>query len=311
MVAAALVLLALAIGSTIGWFVYRLAATRLRRRWTRAVASLTSGGVVFLGTATSFLLFALTTPANDALQFEGAQELHVEVVPDSSAPQNEVLRITLAIPASARSNDDFPVRLTVSVNQAGLERGETSAKLLTPPSLKGRTLQSCASSASPQTQENMVVACATGTSSRTIAWDVTPTGAGSSRVAVRMLSESIPQTWRAVVFLNGEQLVRTQSGLRFGARRGSSSVEKHEAVFLTSGMPAVEVSGVGVDLSSMQLRATVSVLTTLGVSARTYGYLAVMGTALASLLGTGWLWQFLSRRRASKQDNGSEIRARR
>lgn len=308
MVATALVLLAIAIGSTMGWLVYRLTATRLHKRWTRAVASLTSGGVVFVGAAISFLLFELTTPANDAHQFEGAQELHVEVVPDSSGPRNEALHITLAIPASVRSNDDFPVRLTVSVNQAGLERSETSAALLTPPSIKGRTLQSCTGSTSPQTQENMVVACATGTSSRTIVWDVTPTGAGSARVAVRVLSESIPRSWRAVVYLDGEQLVRTQSGLRFGARRGSSSVERHEAVFLTADMPAVEVAGVGVDLSSMQFRATVSVLTTLGVSARTYGYLAVMGTAVASLLGTGWLWQFLSRRRASKHDNGSETR---
>jgi hypothetical protein len=309
MVTAALILIAVASGLAIGWLVHRLAATRLRSTWTRGVLSLTSSALVFFSTGAVFLLFEWTTPAIDARKFTDVQDLHVEVVPDSDTPDASSLTITLVMPDAARSNDDFAVRLTVTAKQSSFEKKITSAALLTPPWTKARTLHSCSGLTLPPAQENMIVACSGGTSTRIISWDVSPTGVGSARVAVRLLNEPIFPMWQATVSLNGEKLVRTRAGLEFGNHQhGSSYVERYEPVLLSPNEPAVEISGVGVDLNSMQFRITVPVLTTLGVSARTYGYLAVAGTALASLLGTGWLWQFLSRRHAGKQNDGSQTK---
>jgi hypothetical protein len=47
------------------------------------------------------------------------------------------------------------------------------------------------------------------------------------------------------------------------------------------------------DMLSGQLRVPVEVVDTLGVSRSVYNALALMGTLLSALLGSGWLWKLL------------------
>jgi hypothetical protein len=47
------------------------------------------------------------------------------------------------------------------------------------------------------------------------------------------------------------------------------------------------------DMHSGQLRVPVEVVDTLGVSRSVYNALAVIGTLLSAVLGSGWLWKLL------------------
>jgi hypothetical protein len=116
-----------------------------------------------------------------------------------------------------------------------------------------------------------------------VAWDVTPTEPGQLLFTIGVPSKLMPQSgvakWEAVAV-----------GPYGSGGRGESAT-------MSASSPAVTWLGMSTDMHSGQLRVPVEVVDTLGVSRSAYNALALIGTVLSALLGSGWLWKLLDWRR--------------
>ena len=301
------------IASGIGITVYRISTRFLRRLWARALVSILSGVMVFLSARAAFVYYWLNTPANDAMIFQDHKHLRVSLWGKPfGQPEgiDDAFQIEVVVPRSVRENQDFSFRLSISTKASGITLPTARAVLALPGSARSRTLDSCKNQPIPNLPEGAVAACSdreSGATPRSLTWDVTPSQAGSIRLALIIADFPSLQPWYATIEVNGSKIMRTEDGSYIGPPLqlyGSSSVgrnPKYVPFYLTPENPEAEISGFYVDLSSMQLRIPIEVKTTLGVSERAYGYMAIIGTTLAGILGTGWIWQLTGFVRSHKE----------
>lgn len=70
-------------------------------------------------------------------------------------------------------------------------------------------------------------------------------------------------------------------------------------VRLSPESPFISWNGKTVDLGSRQVRLSINVVTTLGVTEATYRVVTTIATCISGFLGAGWLWQLISLRKSA------------
>ncbi len=204
---------------------------------------------------------------------------------DKAAEQAHPLSaVAIAYPPAVRQRDDFAIVFEYAADAAA-RPGEVSATLTAPNSLEARTTQACKADASA----GVVKACVTAKPPPRpvrFVWTVTP-----------------KETGRALIGLATPLIAPPPPG---GDRSLITMVQRSdEADRLASSESFARLGHVVVDLQNQSLSFPVEVLTTLGVTQRTYDLFAVLAAvvgALGTLLGSGFLAKLISRK--AKPDGG-------
>ena len=286
-----------------------VAGHRLRRRWVAAIIGIACAVALLITAAIVYLTIGQTPANNERVGSEQRFEVEIrgkggeplaKLVPPATEPAgrdaisspsavSELLRqrsddapwpppivgrIEVRAPTAVTPRQDFSLALSISSRQ--LPNGERAVRLSAPRSAEVRTLDVCtAAQANP-----LEAACSMPVENRfQVAWDVTPTEPGQLLFTVGVPSDLMPQSglddWAAVAV----------------GPWGSSG--RGESPTMTASSPSVSWRGMSVDLLSGQLRVPVTVVDTLGVNRNVYDGLALIGTFLSALLGSGWLWKWL------------------
>ena len=280
------------------------AGHRLRRRWVAAIIGIACAVALLITAAIVYLTIGETPADNERVgseqRFEveirgqGVEPLVKPLPPTTeplgrdaiSSPLSELLeqrsddgwstvgQIEVRAPTAVTPRQDFSLALSISSKQ--LPHDVRAVRLSAPRSAEVRTLDVCtAEQANP-----LAAACSTPLENRfQVAWDVTPTEPGELLFTLGVPSDLMPQSglddWKAVAV-----------GPWGSGRRGVSPT-------MSASSPSVTWRGMSVDLVTGQLRVPVTVVDTLGVNRNVYDGLALIGTFLSALLGSGWLWKWL------------------
>jgi hypothetical protein len=208
--------------------------------------------------------------------------------------------LSISFPAQTPSGDDITIVLTVSARSTPLPTGELRA-VLRSQNLKVWTTQSCASA--PKSVDGLA-ACSTVTSHNSVnfIWTASPAAQGVRQLAIEFPAVWQGSEWSAILAKNS---VPVSGGANYTPLLLSTSSP-------TYGSPRGDFS---VDVSRRDIRFPIKVLTSLGLSAYTYGVVGVIGVALAGALGSGWVFRLIelitSRSRKAKHQPLRPIHLRR
>jgi hypothetical protein len=301
-------LASLLLGGLIGLGVYwPLRTTELVYR---IGAGIFFGFLAMLGSAIIFLYAALEYPGVDEERFAGQNQ--IEVIREASLGEKEGdlksrVSVLVAFPKNARKDYDFTVRLVASATPE-LGSGEYKAYLTTSKSLEVRPRYTCQGAKS---EERPGVACATSQSGSELelGWDVTPSLSSEGRPDFVL---SLPALWApnaswvGHLRVGGRELIEYVNlpCARDNERRVDLGNCETRSVVLNPQRPRYsidhnnpdldrEYEGIEVDLVANTISFPVEVTTTLGFSAATYGWLALGGTIISGMLGSGWIWKLL------------------
>ena len=311
-----------------------MVSRRSRRRWLSAVFAVASAFVLVIASGLAYVAIGSTPASNERIGFDRRVVIEMRLpsadeqsfqpnpgpvsVPSTSTeppsdlgpvptpvPPPPVLslgretvpqlrgqmigEIALLFPASVTSHEDFSLGVTV-LSQHQIPTAVRTVRLSAPRSAEVRTLDTCGPD-----EKSALSACSTSDGKKfQVAWDVTPTEPGELLFTIGLPADVMPHygahEWRA-------QFIERRSRDRIGP---STSAPAFGASVISPALPAMTWDGVSVDLESQQIRIPVFVETTLGVSRNVYTALALIGTALSGLLGSGWLWRFLEWWRGSR-----------
>lgn len=316
MVAAAVFLVTLTIAALLGLMIYRWRrGRRLTILWT--IGSVLISGFLFILSGTVYLYYALAYPAlnhfslaqRDALdlRFGMASAPTVAGTPSEKTPGDAGSRIIFRPTFDAGVGVDFRIYLRVVPVTA---TGQIQVELDAPSSWEVRTTDICSPPRSLSASK-LVSACGIVVDGVFEAsWTVTPSSAATSLSTIVLPAELRPRAlhgdnWRAYPYVNGSALTwlkSSRSKTEFLPPdsphpwpHGSSAEAALQAVVvLDTESPKLAYKGYDIDLSRGRLSTQTTVVQTLGVSAESYAWLAVIGTILTTALGSGWLIQLLS-----------------
>jgi hypothetical protein len=183
--------------------------------------------------------------------------------------------VALSAPSSVGLREDFTISLSIT-SERSMPVESREVPLLGPSSAELRTLDACGA----PTATSMLKACASADGGTfEVAWDITPTEIGEMVFTLRVPADLMPH-YGVDAWVATRQLQRLYG-----------STYSQEA---SNNDPIVSQEGVSIDLRQQQIRIPIRVVATLGVSRAVYNTLAVIGTFLSALLGSGWLWQALA-----------------
>lgn len=296
-----------------------MVSRRSRRRWLAAVFAVATAFVLVIASGLTYVVIGSTPASNERIGFDRRVVIEMRLpsadeqspfstsdvppsslgtVPTPAPPPMPSLRpetvpqlrgrvigeIALLFPASVTPHEDFSLGVTV-LSQHQLPTAVRAVRLSAPRSAEVRTLDTCGPD-----EKSALSACSTSDGKKfQVAWDVTPTEPGELLFTIGLPADVMPhygaREWRA-------QFVER--------RRAPSSAPGLGASVISPASPAMTWDGVSVDLESQQIRIPVFVASTLGVSRNVYTALALVGTALSGLLGSGWLWRLLEWWRVSR-----------
>lgn len=310
MVAALLFLASVAIGLIVGYFAQR--ALKTSRTW-----SLLFGGLAFtipaMGSAAFIYIFGSTSyPAYGDKRFKDATNFTVVWFPDSApsslsskmpAPEaaTSARKIQAVFPAAAGKGEDFQVRLIVAQKDS-FARGEYRSSLQTSRALEVRPQHNCPS---PSDTSNACVSSDGSSRELEFSWDVTPLADGIPTVRISLPVPNLKPPWEAFIWLNGDLVLGgnlPDSTRCLVGSSGGGDLNRCRPFAIRSESPQTKVlyAGIEMDLTNGYLRFPIHVETSLGISGETYAKLALFGTVLSGLLGSGWLWKLLDVIRARK-----------
>jgi len=292
-----------------------VALRRIKRPLLRLALACVPGGVVFVVSGVLFFWLSFT-PATDT-QVGGTEQLNISVMTSAenmprsfSDYQNNML--TIGYRSEVKQGEDF----TIFVHAPFMKSAVTKDQVFTldgPPSAKLRTASLYAS----KKPGGMVDACAPmDISGARVSWDISPLKSGSYVLTLSLPPSALGEkygevSWVGYIYDDQQILVRTTRGVQRGDRNSftmhtssvpvNSRLEMASApVQLSAQSPFVYWEGKSVDLGVRQIRLPVTIVTTLGVTERTYQITALLATCISGFLGAGWLWQLLAWRRSSK-----------
>lgn len=305
----ALVLLAVLAGSAGIGFVTFLGLSRVRSGWIRIPASLVVALFTFLVAALVLGGRAVLLPATDAPTFTNRKS----VIVTAAIRNNPNLVLTLRFPTEAQVSQDVELDLVVPV---GPEKSpEESAVLRVGSEVRVRTGGSAAgclpaaASTSSSKPDDAFLACPTPDRPgfARYRWFIRSDKPGRSIVVitapVRALAPLHQAEWTATVASDEKIWSRTEAApieLQSNVPRQWQGVIDHRSnlkekpIVLTPAAPEVRYGGYEVNLGAGEFLVPLEFQNTLGVSAGTYAILALGGTVLSTLLGSGWLWQLLT-----------------
>jgi len=305
---------ALLVATALGWGAHRL-GRRLRSRRLRIALS---ASVAVASLLFAFLLFnrqRLTLPATDSAIFGDRASYAVEIYLGDRAGTTPDATAALTLPRAVRLRDEAAVDLLLRREAVPPHSDAYVALLQAGRGVEGRTTNPCAGAA-PDTGPTSVRACASpGVSGEApFRWMVRSEAPGTTYVSVQLPPQVSTQMegdrgrWSARVRRDGHIVTRIvgfeerpsavrQVPLPLSARR---PIE--DAVVLSAANPVFrDRDTIEIDLRSGQFTFPLRFETTLGVSARTYEVLTLVGGLASAVLGGGWLWQLLSWLRQRQQ----------
>jgi hypothetical protein len=189
---------------------------------------------------------------------------------DRLPPRDALGRVEILAPSSVAPNEDFVLGVSL-ISTGVMPTGEYRVSLLAPASAQLRTLSMCDGGPGP------FAACAESRGNIfEVTWGVTPTEPGVLLFTLALPRELMPH-----------EGVENWTAFSPAGSSGGPSVRSNSA------SQVIAREGVSIDLRNNQVRASVTVISTLGVTRVTFNVLAVLGTALSAALGSGWLWQAL------------------
>jgi len=297
-----LVTLALLVPSALVGSALYLLFRRSRRVWLKWTVSIAVGVIAALCGAVAYLVLSDTPATNErigeprrlSIRLSDRRSVSSDVTTGRSVsspvapppPAAESLgEISILAPESVVPREDFSIGITVT-SKREFPTGDHPVRLSAPSSAEVRTLDTC------PTIPSMACARSDGHQFR-VAWDITPIQGGQLLFTIGLPTDLVPQAGLTQWY---GRVVGSPS--TDGAYGGSTLRGPPNDVSSTS--PFATWDGVAVDLRNQQFRVPVTVVTTLGVSRNVYNSLAVIGTVLSALLGSGWLWQILGLWRGRK-----------
>jgi hypothetical protein len=311
------VLLSLLFGGLIGLVAYW--PLRKARRLYRLTASIALGLLTVLVSSLAFLSALFTYPSFDDERFAGQGQIEVVRKSLSNGKKDDdasEVRILLAFPRNARSNYDFTIRLVVSASPP-LRSGNYNAILSTSKSFDVRPQFGCRL---PDANPMPGVSCTTyaSESELELRWDITPSNEGQPRFVLNLPTLwPADNLWNAKVLFGGRQprecadadcsrdCANEDGNTHWNCPSAKPIVLSPQRPrfivnsILSLGLDSFQnyradlYNGAEVDLASNTLSFPIDVATTLGFNASTYGWLALAGTMVSGMLGSGWIWKLL------------------
>ncbi len=293
----------LCLSSLVGFLVYRSSVRGGRGRKFQVIV----GGLVFLVLLlVSFPVLWFTgwrLPSTDMIRFSRVNDISVQFVD----PITEVERINFRFRSSVPDYEDFAIGFSLS----NTPDTDLRVQLLLPSKdvLSLRTNDKCLANA--PTLEGQLTACTSQVMNRSlnVRWLATPHRASVTELvfsANNLKLDQYPIGTVADVFVGEERFCeyRYPDGHLWEPGYDRMGVEC-VPVRLSQSREFVNIgnSNIGLDVSKGEIRFSVEILTTLGVSRGVYGWLALGGAILSGLLGSGWLWKLLDSRTKALKSN--------
>jgi len=294
-------MVSIVLSAFIGFLIYRYSKRRSRGRVFEIVAGGLAFGLILIASLPTLWFVGWRLPSTDMIEFARPTDLTVRFIdgtPDGAS-------VTLAFQRETPDYEDFSVSISL-VDQDAID---FTARILKPSEqvVSLRTGQGCPPS-SAATDVFSEACSATGNGqSFGLRWIATPHRAAVVEFVVsseQLQLQHYGQNASAFVTAGGRDVCewRNPDGSlwRSGSNRSGISCVP---VQLDQNRVALEVSNADtiVDLARGEFRFLVEILTTLGVSRGTYGWLALLGALVSGFLGSGWLWKVLDSRRGGNE----------
>jgi hypothetical protein len=315
-------LASLLLGAIIGLAVYW--PLRRARRAYRVGAGVFFGLLAMLGSAVILLYAAIQYPAVDEERFAGQSQ--IEIIRETAVAEKEAgaesrVRIVLAFPSNVRKDHDFTIRLVASASPA-LSSGEYRSVLSTAKSIEIRPTYVC-----PVAKSDGIsgIACARyqTESELELRWISTPSAEGRPRFVLTLPRLWPPSaSWTGHLRIGGTEPGVCRNPRYYGEMRsGSWGCDNIEPIVLIPERPRYiinyeqpgvihfrpEYDGVEIDLAANTVTFPVEVITTLGFSTSTYLWLALAGTIVSGMLGSGWIWKLLEAAKKRRETSGATV----
>lgn len=294
-------MVSIVISALIGLLIFRYSKRRSRGRAFEIVAGGLAFGLIMVVSLPTLWFVGWRLPSTDMIEFTRPTDLTVRFI-DGTA---DGASVTLAFQRETSDYEDF----SVSVSLVDQDATEFIARILKPSDqvVSLRTGQGCPSS--PAATEVFSEECSTTINGQSfdLRWIATPHRAAVVEFVAsseQLQLKNYGQNTSAFVAAGGRDVCewRNPDGSlwRSGSNRSGISCVPTR---LGQDRNALEVSNADtiVDLARGEFRFLVEILTTLGVSRGTFGWLAVLGALVSGFLGSGWLWKVLEARRGGNE----------
>lgn len=286
---------ALLVGAASHYAVSRI-ATRRRR-----IGLASASAVLSMIASASVLAYSWWTylPADADIFEKRKQAAMVIQTPDlDGAPT--VVTLTLTFPQATKAKAETAVDL-VATSSVGWVGEQYSAALAASEDVQKYSTDRCAET--ENFPANASVACARPNGSNlTWRWFVRSTEPSDFYLTIQLpgqlANRLLLSTWRAKFLEDGQVMTEYvhADGRLFRGGEDRSDLREVEVV-LSSTRPVAVAHRAEIDLQRSRVTLSLSVKTTLGVSATTYDVLAILAFVLSGVLGSGWLWKLIAARR--------------
>jgi hypothetical protein len=305
------------VGSVLTGFVLFWLSRRIRRKPLRVafvvISGLVCGGIVY---AVALVVLSLTVPVASDDVVTHHQVFRLDFLPGSPTLRTptgfdmdpHVLGSSSSFEVvysdSVKKKEDFTVSVVAESTSHALKPESYEFLLSAPESATVRTSYQCATG-TPQKSQTSACASAKGTSVRA-SWDVSLSEPSTGNLVLTVPASIIEQLmpapeWVAVPSYGNEVIMRSARRSPFQTWKGGDPRDDLTPFLISQKVPYMESHGGEVDLSGRQIRLRTEAVDSSGFSAATYSKLTGIGTLLSGILGTGWLWQFLTWRRQQKE----------